>query len=125
MTLCDRKNVDEMSSKVCEGFNVLQQRKCSNLNYEDWERFFDEKSTKEVIETLNDSHIVHFWSSQSDSKVFHRRQKAPSMCSGRFTARESCNMSESSSHEGDESKMHEYVIVSSLLFALKEVGINI
>lgn len=76
MTLCGRMNVDEMSSKVCEGFNVLPQRKCSNLNYEDWERFFDDKSTKEVIETLNDSHIVHFWSSQSDSKVFRSRTKS-------------------------------------------------
>lgn len=76
MTLCDKNNVDEMSSEVCEGFNVLPQRKCSNLNYEDWERFFDEKSTKDVIETLNDSHIVHFWSSQSDSTVFRSKTKS-------------------------------------------------
>lgn len=115
MTLCDKRNVDEMSSDVCEGFNVLAQRKCSNLNYEDWDRFFDEKSTEEAIEALNDSHIVHFWSSQSDSKVFRSETKSAFNVLGKIHCPRVMQHVGEFVTWGDESKMHENVIVSSFV----------
>lgn len=62
---CGTKDVREMTTEACNGFNILPQQKCYNLNYSEWPLLFDEGRTKEIVARLNDSIVIHFWNSLS------------------------------------------------------------
>lgn len=77
---CKTQNLKEMTVDACGGFNIIPIQKCFNLNYNEWPLLFDEGKTKEVLERLKDSIIVHYWTSLS------RKVSFPSNITNAFTA---------------------------------------
>lgn len=53
-----------MPQELCEGFNVLPKKKCFGLNYKELSLLSDESKTQEIIDKLNDSFIIHYWSNK-------------------------------------------------------------
>lgn len=60
-TICSTSNTTLMTKDRCHGFSVLPPSKCYAVPFRKWERFFDRAVTKEVLDVLKDSVIVHFW----------------------------------------------------------------
>lgn len=50
-----------MPQEVCGGFNVIPREKCFGLKRREWPLLFDENKTQGVIDRLNKSFIIHYW----------------------------------------------------------------
>lgn len=72
---CGEKDVHNMTEKACQGFSVLPQDLCYNLNYGEWPLLFDEKKTEEIMERLKNSIVIHYWTSLSKNFKFRSNMK--------------------------------------------------
>lgn len=66
--ICATSNTTLMTAERCHGFIVLPPSKCYAIPFRKWETFFNAEDTKDVLERVKDSVIVHFWNKFSITK---------------------------------------------------------
>lgn len=59
--ICSTKDIRVMTRDSCHGFDVLPSRMCFAVSYWHWRKLFNVKATREVLEMVKESVIVHFW----------------------------------------------------------------
>lgn len=67
--ICETNNTLLMTEERCHGFNVLPQSKCYAVPYKQWADFFNRTLTKDVLEAVRESVIVHFWNKFSIKRM--------------------------------------------------------
>lgn len=63
--MCNTTDQSQMTRDKCNGFEVLPTEACYAVNYNEWMKFFEEKSLQEVIKRTENSFAVHFWNHMS------------------------------------------------------------
>ena len=66
-SMCNTKNISLMNRENCQGFRVLPQKDCYEINYPSWKKFFDSGYFNEAIQLTKDSFAIHVWNYLSAS----------------------------------------------------------
>jgi lactosylceramide 4-alpha-galactosyltransferase len=74
--MCNSTEPSEMTRENCDGFMVLPSSNCFEINYPEWEKFFFENKTKEVLRRTENSTIVHFWNYMSANEVLKTKSES-------------------------------------------------
>lgn len=66
MNLCQTSNVNKM--KNCNGFHVLKEDVCYPISGQKWNKLFNEQHASEALQSVQNSHFVHFWNKLSQNE---------------------------------------------------------
>lgn len=74
--MCNTSDTKQMKRESCGGFSVLPTEACYEIDYPEWEKFFDESSVDEVMCRTQNSSIIHFWNYMSSGGKLSTKSKA-------------------------------------------------
>lgn len=76
--LCKTDNITQMVElENCEGFHVLKSDYCYPIPYNSWEYLMNEEYVDFVMDSINNSLVVHFWNYMSADTKINKNSNAP------------------------------------------------
>lgn len=74
--MCNTTDSALMKREICRGFSVLPANACYEIDYPEWQKFFDESNVDEVLQRTENSSAVHFWNYMSAGEKLKTNSKA-------------------------------------------------
>lgn len=75
--LCNVTNLEQIKTEDCQGFHVLPSVACYPVSWENWEQLLSPYYAEEVMKTVSNSLVVHFWNKFSKNQRIKIKSQAP------------------------------------------------
>lgn len=76
-SLCNETDlIKAIPMKECKGFHIMDSYLCYEIFYQDWWKFAEEEFANEVMGRVQNSLVVHFWSSCWDNRTLDVNSEA-------------------------------------------------